>query len=602
MEQSPERRLQEFESNTHNYRFNRDRELQEIANECRATGLQNKGQEILVESTAFKLCTHGDTFPGYFQPMFVFTDGQALPPLSYFTPERLAYLSLRAIQTKNPIHAARYADVAWDLASQKNIEMARLAIDRYLDCVEVFKRNNWGIEMASALKRAASLASLIRDKGRRATIQRIVLDLAQELDGESEYRFCLELSEALISTSREGLAEDEIEVLIKILDQAIAYYMGEHPRRPDDETLGPVEGPNEHLVRSFHEAKIRLAKDLQFRQIDVTTERRSIVASWEREGDRAAASGNYLAATAYYKNAEEAFRNLGLRQDMERLRIKMANTGVRAEADMEEVSASVRIEDAEVEAYISPLISTSLEKTLQRVSAAPHFIPNVARAEKATEEQRKKYPLQFLFGQMDFRDGYVVGVYESEDELLAQALKRNLILEMQIGDIFRGRLFEIMKSELGLDSEGLLAHFKAWGVCKHRDLVLLKRGFEAYFCEDHVAALHILIPRFEDLLRTLLQQAGQPVGIPGRGVVVLSTLLQDSALSSVAGIDLIRFYDLALSDPDGLNLRNLLCHGLMEPETMTKDLTELILHLLLSLTRFRLTKEFNASTRGDDSV
>jgi hypothetical protein len=45
---------------------------------------------------------------------------------------------------------------------------------------------------------------------------------------------------------------------------------------------------------------------------------------------------------------------------------------------------------------------------------------------------------------------------------------------------------------------------------KPRNLEPLKRGFKHYFQGDFIAALHILVPQFEDILRALLEAADVP--------------------------------------------------------------------------------------------
>lgn len=54
-----------------------------------------------------------------------------------------------------------------------------------------------------------------------------------------------------------------------------------------------------------------------------------------------------------------------------------------------------------------------------------------------------------------------------------------------------------------------------------------------------------------------------------------------------AGADLKRYYELVLTD--GLNLRHDIVHGLLDPKLMTKSTVELIIHLLLTLTRFKVS-------------
>lgn len=114
------------------------------------------------------------------------------------------------------------------------------------------------------------------------------------MDATKDYRFCLDLVEAI---TKLGLREEEHPELIKILEKAAAYYEEEHPSRED--SLGPVEGPNERFVRSFLKAKLELLPDKGSKETQMV--RRSIAQSHEREGDRALKVGNYKAALDFYQ-------------------------------------------------------------------------------------------------------------------------------------------------------------------------------------------------------------------------------------------------------------------------------------------------------------
>ncbi|MCK4445028.1 MAG: DUF4209 domain-containing protein, partial [Thermoplasmata archaeon] len=66
------------------------------------------------------------------------------------------------------------------------------------------------------------------------------------------------------------------------------------------------------------------------------------------------------------------------------------------------------------------------------------------------------------------------------------------------------------------------------------------------------------------------------------------SLLSDAEFARVAGTDLRDYYKVVLSDPTGLNFRNDIAHGLMDLSEMNQENVELILHLLLTLTRFKV--------------
>jgi len=543
-------------------------------------------EKAKAEVAAFALITRGDSFPGYYQPLAVFTDGTTFPSRQYFDWGRLEYLAERARCSSNPINAARYADVVWDLSEKKDVEMARFAIDEHLKCAEIYKKAKLGTEFENSLKRAASLSSMINDKSRLAETKNAILRYFGELDAKQEYRYCLSLSDSIAVSRLMALTDEEWKKVLVILDNAATYYGRKHAGRAD--AFGPVEGPSEHFIRSFHEAKLNLSDRTSL--INADSERLAIARSYEREGDSQAAVNNYLAAEVSYIKAEEGYRNIGSRDDTSRVRIKLAKVGIRTEAQMRPISATITITDTEMDDFIRPLLGTTLEDTLMRVASARRFIPNVSVTQKHIEELKQEFPISFLIPRIESKNGYIVGVHAEGDEIENAALTSELVMHIQLGQIFLGYLFDKLRSNYHLDPSSLVKHFEDWQLCRAQNLALLKAGFDRYFSNDHVSAIHILVFQFESVLRNLLQIAERPIAIPGQRLATLGSLLDDEVFANVAGIDLKRYYELVLSDSQGLNLRNDVAHGLMKPESMNKSVVELVIYLLLTLTRFRVER------------
>lgn len=581
---APEKTLKELEGDTSRFRFDRSRHFQDVAKKYEKLGDKSSADKARTEAAAFMLHTRGDSFPGYFQPLIVFTNGATAPSRDFFNSERLNHLTERAKTSQNPIHSSRFADVVWDLSTKKNPEMARIAIDKYLGTAEIYEKNGWGVEFGEVLKRSAFLASMIHDSERLIKAKETILKYFRELDARQEYRSCLDLADAIAGSHRMELTKEEWLEVFDILNKAVAYFQKQHPSR--ESSFGPVDGPNEHFVRSFHEAKLKFVSRTHL--VDDRNERLSIAQSYEREGDLAFKSGNYLASLIFYKSAEKAFADLQLQDDRDRLRVKLADAGRQAEGEMRLTSIEIKIEKSKIEEYIKPLLKETLEDSLNCIAAASHFIPDVGKSEKAVEEHHRDFPLKFLFPRTHLRESHIVGSFSSEEELENVALTQELVMGIQVGGTFRDYLFDKLKKDYALDKDSLTDHFRRLGLCKPRNLALLEKGFEHYFRGDYISSLHILVPQFEDILRNILHAAGRPISRPEHGVAVLKSLLSDKEFISAAGVNLKRYYELVLCGPNGLNLRNDLAHGLLEPNMMDKSTVELILHLLLTLTRFRI--------------
>jgi hypothetical protein len=585
---SPEGLFDRVERDTTDYRFDRRNMLLKIADAYESSGDHESAEKLRTESAAFTLCTRGDAFPGYFQPFVVMTDGTTAPPRTFFNAARLEHLADRARTSSNPIHASRYADVVWDFSEKKGVRMAQIAADAYVKCAELYRGNAWGIEFGEALSRSLSLSLMIRDSVRVSAIKQTIIGYLKDLDSRQEYRFCLELAH-IIADSRLAKTETEINLVLDILSKGATYYREKHPSRQG--SFGPAEGPSEHLVREFHRARVELTTNQTYAE----AERVAIAESYERQGDSTMET-NALASLAMYLDAEREFQNLGRRIDIDRLRVKLSNAGRLTEKGMHAVSAKIEIRDSEIEQFVKPLLAPTLKETLERVSATSCFVPNLTSTKERVGKLREEFPLAFLFPRIDVRDGHVITSSSEETELADVALTDELVRGIQLSTIFIRYLFEKLRKDYALSSTSIQDHFREWGLCANRNLELLDIGTRHYFDEDYVSAMHILVLQFEDVLRNILQRAGRPVTHSG-GAIVLSSLLSDEVFGRVAGPNLKRYYQVLLSEPSGMNLRNILAHGLMEAKDMNRATVELVLYALLTLTRFRL----QPGTRADSA-
>lgn len=85
----------------------------------------------------------------------------------------------------------------------------------------------------------------------------------------------------------------------------------------------------------------------------------------------------------------------------------------------------------------------------------------------------------------------------------------------------------------------------------------------------------------------------------------LNDALSDELTRKALGEDLTIYFAATLSHPKGMNIRNLVCHGIVGPEFFTKNVSERVLHVLaaLSLMRAQPVEETGGTTDtvGSDS-
>ena len=102
---------------------------------------------------------------------------------------------------------------------------------------------------------------------------------------------------------------------------------------------------------------------------------------------------------------------------MERLRVKLAEVGVKTEKELKPISTKIVLKDEIIEEYIKPLFGKTLDDTLKLISSAPHFIPDISRTQKNIERYAKKSPLYHLIPKVYTKEGHIIGSFSNQEEL-----------------------------------------------------------------------------------------------------------------------------------------------------------------------------------------
>jgi lysyl-tRNA synthetase class 1 len=132
-------------------------------------------------------------------------------------------------------------------------------------------------------------------------------------------------------------------------------------------------------------------------------------------------------------------------------------------------------------------------------------------------------------------------------------------------------------------------HFVDWSnrLALFDDVTFLLDGVEAWYAGDLVKTVHVLAPQVERGVRAIAGQLHKPVtkakahstitdvGVSiGMGDVLYS-------ITDALGPDLSLYFLSIYADPRGLNVRNLVAHGLIKPESISQHVADFLIHTLL---------------------
>jgi hypothetical protein len=296
-----------------------------------------------------------------------------------------------------------------------------------------------------------------------------------------------------------------------------------------------------------------------------------------------------MVAASFYENAIQTYRNIprsernthSVDERIAELHKHLSDAGAKSLDEMGRIT-SPTIDISEI---VETAISAVKGKPTLDALAAFANIYRGARAEKIrefSEKMLREHPLQALFAATHMsRDGRVIakrpgmgfGDVNSDEyktTLWAEMVKH---YGMELGLIVQGEIWpalEILRLEHRLRAEDFIAIASSSPIVPTDRKRLMGRALFAGYDNDFVAALHILVPQIEHMVRWHLKAVGvKTTTLNNDGLENengLSTLMEIPEVTQIFGEDLAFELKALFCDAFGPNLRNELAHGLLTDE------------------------------------
>jgi hypothetical protein len=182
-----------------------------------------------------------------------------------------------------------------------------------------------------------------------------------------------------------------------------------------------------------------------------------------------------------------------------------------------------------------------------------------------------------------------IGADDSDGKLVRQVYQdlqfRSAFLQLGMDHLFK-------KHSIGAhELFARLIESPVWHQERH---AVLQRGIEAYFADEPIVAVHILVAEIENAVRVIAGGLG-PAGpalqkrnrMGGFDLKNLGDLLADETLAAFLTEDVVTYLRIVLTDRRGWNLRNATCHGILPATCFTRAASQRLLHVVLLLSAVR---------------
>ncbi|QDE34846.1 DUF4209 domain-containing protein [Microbacterium foliorum] len=503
---------------------------------------------ILAKVTSMMLTRDGAD-RARFQPLGEFA-GASTFTTAHITREEITLL--KSVKTANVAVTARVHDVLWEFTEGKErIEHVHVAIDAYLELASIVDWRN----ADDFLHRALELSTRFQgsDKGERIArvraVARASLDAGASSPGE-----LLTLCE-LLRVSRPS--SDDRDVVVVNINTA---------RR--DATAAREHGLERNLIR-----ELQLWEENDDSKQDLTAE---VADLWVAEADarlEAPARSAFVAAS-FLESAVQVLRSIP-RKHRERLSVERRIAELRsriAELGEEAVDAMTEFTSPELslaeyaEAARRAVTGVGAGEALLRLAQVASLTTEAAERELA--EQILDSTLMLMLPTTSLtHDGRVADKATAEEAVERQMgelahTRRSIAVLGQILPALR-----IARAEHSLSKSDFVQLAFDSAIVPSGQEQLFASGLYAGWNMDLDAAVHILVPRMEALVRHHLKGAGVlTTHLDRDGIddeIALPALLDKPEAADVFGADLIYELRTVFAGRFGANLRHNVAHGLV---------------------------------------
>lgn len=474
-----------------------------------------------------------------FGAMFEFTDGRRMPPRLDDVAEEDVAMWIDAFDAvDDPRLRSRIGDLLWSRKAPAAPHLKGRAACEAL--IELSRTPEWpAMESTEGLVRALDLA---REMSDAALVGQVVERMVEVASAELE------------RVDRPGIPFRVLRALTHLGPKQRPQELLDLVRR-----AAAVYGDDPHHLESAIELEVALAR---------TAEERTVLRTRQAELWRAtAATSEGILRASFLEKALDVARTHGLKELARELRVELQSI-TEKDLDLKTASAEIKIDRDELERYYNQFVRfDSWEDSLTAFGSFGPPGGDLATLERQVEQQMQAHPLQYLVTKLVIDADFGVPIWHATDDATHKvaAMAQAQLMATQFWSMSAGEILERFAARYERPSRAQLTRFFTSTLIDEAMAERVALAFELWWDDRPDESGHVLVPRIEATVRNLAREIGLPIitepygGKPGK-VRPLGELLHQ--LRDRFGSEDWRAYLLhLLVDPLGLNLRNVIAHG-----------------------------------------
>jgi len=494
------------------------------------------------------------------------------------------YYKKRLAETSNSLHKARYAYAIWVL-TKKDVSYAKQSVEYFLDSAA--QRGKAELDASSiettkacfeiSFKLAISM-NMKSPLGANDVFMRFFTTFqAQRSMGAEKFVFG-SLTDLMIRLGTDLMTRKEYKVDkgARAAISEVAKIAGEMAK--EFSSIGNYEIEQQYLNREASLFSILGSEE------DAKKAKIGVAESILKRADSTKADS--LLTSIWLESAAKLYSELGMPDKVRELGARIEQGSSEAAKKFKTITTSVEIPaDEIVGMYLQKISGMTPEKILSQIVADDsEFIPDLQATRKLEEQLSKEHPLSYILPHKEYDESIPAKTITNEDEILESAVNRTFLLDARL----RLSILSLILSKIipqSIQKDHILNFLKSTKNISSEDLEIISRGLDYYFSGDYLGFCHVIMPRIEQELRSILKASrGTTLSYDPKDIgfdqKVMGGLVRD--LESSLDANLHKYVEVWLTQ-EGVNLRNKISHGWLKLIAFDKATADLTLYLLLRL-------------------
>lgn len=542
---------------------------------------EKRAPQFRYEGIAFSLVANGNEteWGTYYGPMFTGkkVDGSpaSYPELTDIENDTVLYWETRAQQATNPLLKARYCGLVWDFKKRVcNDSYPNWLFDTYIQSLLDVANGDYephDVITVNVLERLATLAG-------------------------NNPKYVEQVKAAFVRFDNERTGDDNAARLWGALLGFIIRHKGAFTAEEEATLTNKHEERLKRLSREGNsnpwaakEQATILADYYKSRQKNDDVKRVLNI----MEGAFRSNKKN-MSPMQWMGNLEQIageYATYGLQEERLRLMKEIEVAGNNALSEMTPKQFTFEYPKEALEQLNKMLTEGSYDEQYEKFIL--YFTPNLQEESKQLKTLSERYPFVYMMSTqlMDSqgRPSSVIGGIDTDFE---GQLILHISKGIQLKSIPLNSAIRALQESGALKIAYLMSRAEKCPIIDNSRLEIIRQSVIMYEAGNYITMCHLLVPQIEDAFRKLVDLSGEAIIRPmanrnkkvGYTQRILDDILRDDVVRDTFGEDMAFYFRLLLTDQRGMNIRNNLCHGLVDPSFFNYLVADRLMHLFCCIT------------------